>query len=58
MFLSFAGARISSLLTSLLCSIVGSYNDEFYEDASVLVNCEVVKIEDIEKVELIGEEIQ
>ena len=38
--------------------IVGSYNDEFYEDASVLVNCEVVKIEDIEKVELIGEEIQ
>ncbi len=45
-------------MTSLLCSIVGSYNDEFYEDASVLVNCEVVKIEDIEKVELIGEEIQ
>ncbi|KAI4450133.1 hypothetical protein C823_004666 [Eubacterium plexicaudatum ASF492] len=38
--------------------IVGLYNDEFYEDASILVNYEVVKIEDIEKVELIGEEIQ
>ncbi len=35
--------------------IVGLYNDEFYEDASVLVNCEVVKIEDIEKMELIEE---
>ncbi len=32
--------------------IVGLYNDEFYEDASILVNCEVVKIKDIEKMEL------
>lgn len=38
--------------------IAGIYNDEFYEDASVLVNCETVKIEDIEKMELMGEEIQ
>ena len=38
--------------------IVGLYNDEFFEDASILVNCEVVKIEDVEKMELTGETTQ
>ena len=27
---------------------VGLFNDEFYEDSSILVSCEVIKIEDRE----------
>lgn len=38
--------------------IVGLYNDEFYEDASILVDYEVVKIKDVEKMELIDETLQ
>jgi hypothetical protein len=38
--------------------IVGLYNDEFYEEASILVDYEVVKIKDVEKMELIGETLQ
>ena len=34
--------------------IVGTYNDEFFEDASVFVNYEVVKIDDIDKMELVN----
>lgn len=30
----------------------GLFNDEFYEDASILVGCEVIKIVDVEKMEL------
>ena len=29
------------------------FNDEFYEDSSILVSCEVIKIEDIERMELV-----
>ncbi len=32
---------------------VGLFNDEFYEDSSILVDYDVVKIEDIEKMELV-----
>lgn len=32
---------------------VGLFNDEFYEDSSILVDCDVIKIEDIEKMELV-----
>lgn len=35
--------------------IIGYYNDEFYEDCSVFVNYEVIKIEDIDKMILIEE---
>ena len=34
----------------------GLFNDEFYEDSSILVSCEVIKIEDIERMELLNEE--
>lgn len=34
----------------------GLFNDEFYEDSSILVSCEVIKIEDIEKMELLNDE--
>lgn len=34
---------------------VGLFNDEFYEDSSVLVGCEVIKIADIEKMELVSD---
>ena len=36
--------------------IVGTYNDEFFEDASIFVNYEVVKIDDIDKMELVNQE--
>lgn len=32
---------------------IGLFNDEFYEDSSILVSCEVIKIADIEEMELI-----
>ena len=32
------------------------FNDEFYEDTSILVSCEVIKITDIEKMELFEEQ--
>ena len=33
----------------------GLFNDEFYEDSSILVSCEVIKIADIEKMEMFEE---
>lgn len=35
--------------------IIGYYNDEFYEDTSIFVNYEVIKIQDIDKMILIEE---
>ena len=35
--------------------IVGLYNDEFYEDCAIFVNYEVIKIADIETMELLEE---
>lgn len=35
---------------------MGLFNDEFYEDSSILVSCEVIKIEDIERMELVTDE--
>lgn len=32
---------------------VGLFNDEFFEDSAILVNCEVIKIADIERMELV-----
>lgn len=34
---------------------IGLFNDEFYEDSSILVSCEVSKITDIERMELLEE---
>lgn len=34
---------------------IGLFNDEFYEDSSILVSCEVIKITDIERMELLEE---
>ena len=34
----------------------GLFNDEFYEDSSILVSCEVIKIADIERMELLEEQ--
>lgn len=31
----------------------GLFNDEFYEDSSILVSCETIKIPDIERMELL-----
>jgi len=35
--------------------IIGLYNDEFYEESSIFVDYNVIKITDIEKMELIEE---
>lgn len=35
---------------------IGLFNDEFYEDTSILVSCKVIKITDIEKMELFEEQ--
>ena len=35
---------------------IGLFNDEFYDDSSILVSCEVIKIADIEKMELLEEQ--
>lgn len=35
---------------------IGLFNDEFYEDSSILVSCEVIKIVDIERMELLEEQ--
>ena len=35
---------------------VGLFNDEFYEDSSILVSCEVIKIKDIERMGLVEDE--
>lgn len=32
---------------------IGLFNDEFYEDGSILVSCEVIKITDIARMELL-----
>lgn len=32
---------------------VGLFNDEFFEDSAILVSCEVIKISDIERMELV-----
>lgn len=34
---------------------IGLFNDEFYEDNSILVSCKVVRIADIERMELFEE---
>lgn len=34
----------------------GLFNDEFYEDSAILVSCEVIKIADIERMELLEEQ--
>ena len=31
----------------------GLFNDEFYDDSSILVSCEVIKITDIDRMELL-----
>ena len=33
--------------------IVGLFNDEFFEDNAILVDCKVIKIKDIDKMELV-----
>lgn len=33
--------------------IIGYFNDEFFEDNSILVDCKVIKIKDIDKIELV-----
>lgn len=35
---------------------IGLFNDEFYEDSSILVSCKVIKIEDIERMGLVEDE--
>lgn len=35
---------------------IGLFNDEFYEDGSILVSCEVIKIANIERMELLEEQ--
>lgn len=35
--------------------IIGYYNDEFYEESSIFVNYEVIKISDIDTMDLIEE---
>lgn len=32
---------------------IGLFNDEFYDDSSILVSCEVIKIADIKRMELL-----
>ena len=34
---------------------IGLFNDEFYDDSSILVSCEVIKIADIKRLELLEE---
>ncbi len=31
----------------------GVFNDEFFEDSSILLSCEVIKIADVERMELL-----
>ena len=35
---------------------IGLFNDEFYDDDSILVSCDVIKIADIERMELFSEQ--
>lgn len=35
---------------------IGLFNDEFYEDNAILVSCEVIRIADIERMELVEEQ--
>ncbi len=35
---------------------IGLFNDEFYDDNSILVSCDVIKIADIERMELFSEQ--
>ncbi len=35
---------------------VGLFNDEFYEDSSILVSCEIIKIADIDRMALLEEQ--
>lgn len=37
---------------------IGLFNDEFYEDSSILVNCEIIKIVDIQRMELLEEQLK
>ena len=34
---------------------IGLFNDEFFEESSVLISCEVIKITDIQKMEVLEE---
>ena len=34
---------------------IGLFNDEFFEDSAILFNCEVIKIADIERMELVDD---
>lgn len=34
---------------------IGLFNDEFFEESSVLISCEIIKITDIQKMELFEE---
>lgn len=36
----------------------GLFNDEYYEDSSILVSCEVMRMADIKSMELFEEQIQ
>ncbi len=35
----------------------GLFNDEYYEDSSILVSCEVMRLADIKRMELLEEQI-
>lgn len=34
---------------------IGLFNDEFFEESSVLISCEIIKITDIQKMEVLEE---
>ena len=36
---------------------IGLFNDEFFEESSVLISCEVIKITDIQKMEVLEESL-
>lgn len=36
---------------------IGLFNDEFFEDSSILVSCKVIKIADIERMELLEKQL-
>ncbi len=43
--------------TSKTALFAGLFNDEFYDDSSILVSCEVIKIADIDRMELLDKQI-
>lgn len=36
---------------------IGLFNDEFFEESSVLISCEIIKITDIQKMEVLEESL-